>query len=46
MRHLRLQDMDLNENAPKIYITRGKNHFRLTEISPECSCANTSEKAV
>jgi integrase len=32
IRHLRLQDVDLNENAPKIYINRGKNHFRLREI--------------
>jgi integrase len=32
IRHLRLQDLDLNENAPKIYINRGKNHFRLREI--------------
>jgi integrase len=32
IRYLRLQDIDLNENAPKIYINRGKNHFRLREI--------------
>jgi integrase len=32
IRYLRLKDLDLNENAPKIYINRGKNHFRLREI--------------
>lgn len=32
IRYLRLQDLDLNDNAPKIYINRGKNHFRLREI--------------